>query len=93
MKLSESQLRYTNHMKTYDGIFAVMEFQGKLSNREYTKVRYCQKGNLAKLLDLKVLPARLLNEWYEQGILEKKESYFTTTKKFGRVNVTEYHLK
>lgn len=92
MKLTTSQSKFKTHMQKHDGIFAVLEFKGNLSLRQYTKVRYCEKGNLAKLLDEKVVSTLILNQWTEQGFLNKQTSYQTKTNKFGEVLVTEYHL-
>ena len=92
MKLSTSQTKFKNHMKKHDGMFAVMEFQGNMSSRQYIKVRYCERGNLARLLDEKVVSTLILNQWTEQGFLNKQTSYQTKTNKFGEVLVTEYHL-
>ncbi len=92
MKLTASQSRLKTHMKKYDGIFVVMKFQGNMSSRKYTKVRYCERGNLARLLDEKALSTLILNQWTEQGFLNKQPSYQSKTNKFGEVLVTEYHL-
>lgn len=93
MKLTSSQERFLNHMEQYNAIFAVLEYKGNLSNREYCKVRYCENGNLNKLFNNKVIPKSLLESWTEQGLLIKKEPYKKIGGKESGAIVTEYHKK
>ena len=92
MKLTTSQSRFKDHMQKHDGIFAILEYQGNMSSRQYIKVRYCERGNLARLLEPKALTTNIIQQWTEQGFLSKQTSYQTKTNKFGEVVVTEYHL-
>lgn len=92
MKLTKSQLDYKNYMETYNCIFAVLTYKGNQSSREYGKVRLVEKGNLARLMDKRVVPISLLERWTNDKLLVKKEPYIKENGREAGATVIEYHL-